>query len=87
LFQKDSEKAFFAALQTLHQQMQGTQDYPALVAALAEVAPTVERFFDGDDSVLVMDPDPAIKQNRLNLLGVLRNQARRLADFGAIVKS
>ncbi len=87
LFQKDSEKAFFAALQTLQQQLQGQQDYQTLVDALAEVAPTVERFFDGDDSVLVMDPDPAIKQNRLNLLGVLRNQARRLADFGAIVKS
>ena len=34
-----------------------------------------------------MDPDPAIKQNRLNLLGVLRNHARLLADFGAIVKA
>jgi glycyl-tRNA synthetase beta chain len=36
---------------------------------------------------LVMDSDPTIKQNRLNLLGVLRNHARALADFGAIVKS
>jgi glycyl-tRNA synthetase beta chain len=35
----------------------------------------------------VMDPDPAIKANRLNLLGVLRNHARSLADFGLIVKS
>ena len=38
------------------------------------------------DSVLVMDSDPKIKANRLNLLGVLRNHARLLADFGAIVK-
>jgi len=44
-------------------------------------------FFDGEDSVLVMDPNPEIKQNRLNLLGILRNQGRVLADFGAIVKS
>jgi glycyl-tRNA synthetase beta chain len=28
----------------------------------------------------------AIRQNRLNLLGVLRNYGRVLADFGAIVK-
>jgi glycyl-tRNA synthetase beta chain len=87
LFQKSSEQAFFDALVKLHKQMQGQQDYQKLVQALAEVAPTVANFFDGADSVLVMDPDPAIKQNRLNLLGVLRNHARLLADFGAIVKS
>lgn len=87
LFQKKSEQAFFDGLVQLHQQMQGEQDYQKLVKALAQIAPTVSNFFDGDDSVLVMDPDPAIKTNRLNLLGVLRNHARLLADFGAIVKS
>ena len=46
----------------------------------------VSRFFDGPDSVLVMDEDPKIRTNRLNLLGLLRNHARVLADFGAIVK-
>jgi glycyl-tRNA synthetase beta chain len=34
-----------------------------------------------------MDKDPQVRQNRLNLLGLLRNHARVLADFGAIVKS
>jgi glycyl-tRNA synthetase beta chain len=87
LFQKNSEKAFFQALQQLNQTMQGQADYAKLVAALSEIAPTVSRFFDGEDSVLVMDSNPEIKQNRLNLLGVLRNHARMLADFGAIVKS
>jgi glycyl-tRNA synthetase beta chain len=47
----------------------------------------VGTFFDGEDSVLVMDENPDIKQNRLNLLGLLRNNARVLADFGAIVKN
>jgi glycyl-tRNA synthetase beta chain len=87
LFQKNSEKAFFEALQKLNQTMQGQTDYTKLVEALSQIAPTVSDFFDGEDSVLVMDPDPDIKQNRLNLLGVLRNHARMLADFGAIVKS
>lgn len=86
-FEKPSEKAFFAALGQLHDQMQGEQDYQKLVDALAKIAPTVANFFDGPDSVLVMDPNPDIKQNRLNLLGILRNHARLLADFGAIVKS
>ncbi|MEB3293997.1 MAG: glycine--tRNA ligase subunit beta [Synechococcales bacterium] len=83
LFQKNSEQAFFQAVQ----QLQKPMDYEALVNELAAIAPTLSQFFDGEDSVLVMDPDPAIKQNRLNLLGVLRNQARVLSDFGAIVKS
>ncbi len=85
LFQKASEQAFYDALVTLFQQ--GKQDYTKLVESLRQIAPAVSKFFDGDNSVLVMDSDPAIKQNRLNLLGVLRNHARVLADFGAIVKS
>lgn len=87
LFQKGSERGFYDALGQLHQQMQGQQAYEKLVEALTQIAPTVSRFFDGEDSVLVMDPDPNIKRNRLNLLGILRNHARLLADFGAIVKS
>ncbi len=84
-FQKASEQTFYDALVTLSQQ--GQQDYPKLVELLSQIAHAVSKFFDGEDSVLVMDSDPAIKQNRLNLLGVLRNHARILADFGAIVKS
>lgn len=33
-----------------------------------------------------MAEDEKIKTNRLNLLGLLRNYSRVLADFGAIVK-
>ncbi|MBW4694760.1 MAG: glycine--tRNA ligase subunit beta [Lyngbya sp. HA4199-MV5] len=92
LFQKDSEQAFYAALSELYRLMQGQSvrgesQYQTLVETLSQMTPTLSRFFDGAESVLVMDPDAAIKQNRLNLLGVLRNQARVLADFSAIVKS
>lgn len=90
LFQKKSESAFYHALVELVPQTQAAQknrDYQLLVTALAKIAPTVSTFFDGEDSVLVMDPNPDIKQNRLNLLGLLRNHARVLADFGAIVKN
>ena len=34
-----------------------------------------------------MDENQKVKQNRLNLLGILRNYGRILADFGEIVKS
>ncbi|WP_427159102.1 glycine--tRNA ligase subunit beta [Aliinostoc sp. HNIBRCY26] len=90
LFQKSSESAFYAALVKLVPQTQAAQqsrNYQLLVEGLINIAPTVSNFFDGADSVLVIDPDPEIKRNRLNLLGLLRNHARVLADFGAIVKN
>ena len=90
LFQKPSEAALYNALiesvpQT--QAAQQTRNYQLLIAALGKIAPTVSNFFDGPDSVLVMDSDPEIKRNRLHLLGLVRNHARVLADFGAIVKN
>ncbi|HEY9729909.1 MAG TPA: DALR anticodon-binding domain-containing protein, partial [Chroococcales cyanobacterium] len=90
LFQKPSEQAFYDALVSLVPQTQASREqrnYQQLVDALAQIAPTVSTFFDGPESVLVMDPDPNIKRNRLNLLGLLRNHARVIADFGLIVKS
>jgi len=90
LFQKPSETALYNALiesvpQT--QAAQQTRNYQLLLAALGKIAPTVSNFFDGPDSVLVMDSDPEVKRNRLHLLGLVRNHARVLADFGAIVKN
>ncbi|MBE7383218.1 MAG: glycine--tRNA ligase subunit beta [Leptolyngbya sp. SIO1E4] len=88
-FQQASETAFFEALQALLPKTEAAQrdrNYQILVTGLEATAPVVSRFFDGPDSVLVMDKDPIVKQNRLNLLGLLRNHARVLADFGAIVK-
>ncbi|MEB3343626.1 glycine--tRNA ligase subunit beta [Okeania sp.] len=90
LFKSKSESDFYDALVELVPQTeisQKTRNYQQLVDALAKIAPTVSNFFDGPESVLVMDPDPKIQQNRLNLLGILRNNARVLADFGQIVKS
>jgi glycyl-tRNA synthetase beta chain len=90
LFQKSSEQAFYDAVVQLVPQTQlskQTRNYQLLVDSLTEIAPTVGNFFDGPESVLVMDSDAEIKRNRLNLLGLLRNHARVLADFGAIVKS
>lgn len=89
LFQQPSEQTLYEALIQLVPQTEGARsqrNYQQLVDALAEVAPTVSNFFDGAQSVMVMDTDLEVRQNRLNLLGLLRNHARVLADFGAIVK-
>jgi len=89
LFKQPSEQALYEALIQLVPQTEGARsqrNYQQLVEALAEVAPTISNFFDGAQSVMVMDTDLEVRRNRLNLLGLLRNHARVLADFGAIVK-
>ena len=64
-FQQPSESAFYDALVQLLPKTQAAQrdrNYRILVEALTEIAPVVSRFFDGPDSVLVMDNDPAVKK-------------------------
>ncbi len=90
LFEQSSEKAFYESLQKLLPQTQIAQaerDYNKLLTGLEQIAPTVADFFDGPNSVLVMAEDASVRKNRLNLLSLLRNHARVLADFGEIVKS
>lgn len=48
---------------------------------LQAIAPVLAEFFD---QVMVMDEDLKLRQSRLDLLGILRNHSRRLADFSAI---
>jgi glycyl-tRNA synthetase beta chain len=89
-FEQSSEQAFYDALVALLPQTQkaaAQRDYGLLVKGLQAIAPTVSTFFDGADSVMVMADDPVLRRNRLNLLGLLRNHARVLADFGEIVKA
>lgn len=86
---QDSEKAVYQALLAIYPkavEVQESRDYKTLVNALHELAPTVADFFDGPDSVLVMAENDELRQNRLNLLGLIRNYALILGDFGAIVK-
>ena len=88
-FESPAEAALLAALTSLLPQTQAALaqgNYHQLVAGLTQVTPVVSNFFDGRDSVLVMAADPQVRRNRLNLLGLLRNHALVLADFGAIVK-
>ncbi len=89
LFEQSSEQELYQALIELLPQTEASQagrNYQLLVDSLAKIAPEVSNFFDGENSVLIMAENPDIKRNRLNLLGLLRNHARVLADFGAIVK-
>lgn len=86
LFEKASEAAMLAVLQRLEPFATGHDPgrYAALAQGLAESAQILASFFDGDDSVLVMADNPAVRANRLHLLAVLRNQASVLADFSRL---
>ncbi|MFC5419059.1 glycine--tRNA ligase subunit beta [Bosea eneae] len=57
------------------------EDYEGAMAALAELRPAVDAFFD---KVTVNDPDPALRANRLRLLNQLREATRAVADFSRI---
>ncbi|OYW99372.1 MAG: glycine--tRNA ligase subunit beta, partial [Bosea sp. 32-68-6] len=57
------------------------EDYEGAMAALADLRPAVDAFFD---KVTVNDPDPALRANRLRLLAQLREATRAVADFGRI---
>ena len=86
LFEKESEAAMLAVLTSLEPlAVEGhAARYAELAAALAASAGTLAAFFDGEQSVMVMADDAAVRRNRLNLLAVLRNQAAVLADFSRI---
>jgi glycyl-tRNA synthetase beta chain len=59
-----------------------TPEYRAKLALIASLRPQVDLFFD---KILVNDPDPAIRQNRLALLHSLLTDFSTIADFSEIV--
>lgn len=90
LFESPSEEAFYQQLiqiLPITKKAKQESDYQLLVESLSKTAPIVSEFFDGENSVLVMVEEEKIKQNRLNLLGLLRNYSRVIADFGSIIKN
>jgi len=56
--------------------------YQDKLAAIASLRPQVDLFFD---KILVNDPNPAIRENRLALLSSLLTEFSTIADFSEIV--
>ena len=57
------------------------RDYEAALSALADLRGPVDAYFE---SVLVMDPDPALRANRLAMLNRLTGLFVDFADFGRL---
>jgi len=60
------------------------KDYHAALQLIATLKPVVDRFFD---EVLVMDPDEALRRNRLTLLSGIQSLFSRFADFSKVSAS
>ena len=86
LFEKSSEAGMLAVIELLEPIAIGDaiDRYAQLAKGLIGGAEALAAFFDGEQSVMVMADQPAVRTNRLNLLSVLRNQASVLADFSRI---
>jgi glycyl-tRNA synthetase beta chain len=61
---------------------QATAVYKEKLGFVASLRPQVDLFFD---KILVNDPDPAIRENRLALLHSLLTEFSTIADFSEIV--
>jgi len=84
LLQEPSEIALSLAINAAIpavEQAAKTTDFEKAMAALAKLRLPVDAFFD---KVLVNDPDPELRANRLKLLNRIREATRAVADFDKI---
>ncbi|HEY3801822.1 MAG TPA: glycine--tRNA ligase subunit beta [Kofleriaceae bacterium] len=82
-FVADAERKLHDAVKTAHvaeTDARRGQDYPAVFASLEQLRPTVAAFFD-KGGVMVMDPDPKLRDNRLALLNWFITPYMQIADF------
>jgi glycyl-tRNA synthetase beta chain len=82
--QAGAELELFKALQGVMHSVPGqiaAREYSAALTALAALRKPVDDFFDG---VMVMDKDPALRANRLALLGTLRELFTGIADLSRL---
>ena len=78
------EAALSAALRTVQGQVDRClqdEDFQGAMRFLSHLRKPVDAFFD---KVLVNDPDPAVRLNRLRLLSGVRDLANRIADFSRV---
>jgi len=84
LLQENEEKALNDALTSIQQSgVMNSGNYHSILTQLAELKTPIDNFFD---NVMVMDKNSLIKNNRLNLLNILRNMFLQVADISLLQK-
>ncbi|MFN3213940.1 MAG: glycine--tRNA ligase subunit beta [Henriciella sp.] len=87
LLDAKAEKALFKAVSESAAAAQAAlakEDFGAAMSALANLRAPVDAFFDGPDSVMVNAEDSKVRENRLNLLNMMREAIGTVADFSKI---
>ena len=82
--QDPAERALFDALRGVEcaaRDAVAAHDYPAALACLITLRPTIDRFFD---DVMVMSDDPSERARRLGLLAHIDALFHRIADFANV---
>lgn len=75
------EADLWRAFRAAREQMGSDRPARDRLAAMAALRPRVDAFFDG---VMVMDADPAVRQDRLSMLAAIRDTFRAFADFSQV---
>ncbi|MBF0462346.1 MAG: glycine--tRNA ligase subunit beta [Magnetococcales bacterium] len=78
--EKDLQEAVLACAAVVPELVE-RRAYAEALSRLAELRTVIDRFFD---AVLVMDPDPRIRHNRLALLMLVRQTFRQVADVSCL---
>jgi glycyl-tRNA synthetase beta chain len=81
----DAEKNLYAAFMEIRDRVTektAKLDFQGALADIASLRKPVDAFFD---TVMVMDKDPAVKENRLALLAGITGLFSRIADFSRLV--
>ena len=82
LFEKDCELKVFEFIKELEKLFQKEYcNYLKLLNLFEINIKTIENIFDSEKGVLVMAEDMKIRNNRLNLLSLIRNYSLKIADF------
>ena len=82
LFEKDCELKVFEFIKELEKLFsEGYCNYLELLNLFEINVNTIEDLFDNEKGVLIMSEDLKIRNNRLNLLSLIRNYSLKIADF------
>lgn len=79
-----SEQTLYSALSTAHPELQAAldaRDYAAALSRLAALRPVIDQFFA---DVMVNDPDPDLRRNRLALVAEVRRAFMGVADLSRL---
>jgi glycyl-tRNA synthetase beta chain len=82
LFEKNCELKVFEFISELEKlSSKGYCNYSELLNLFEININTIEDLFDNEKGVLIMSEDRKIRNNRLNLLNLIRNYSLKIADF------